>query len=171
MIIERLVLPPLDNNTYVLSNNGYCLIVDPSSSEDIIEEKLKGKELVGILVTHYHFDHIGSLEYFKKKYNVNVYDFNTIGKQRVKNFNFEVISTKGHSKDSVSFYFKDSKDMFVGDFIFYETIGRTDLVGSDEEDMAYSLSFLRRMDSSIKIYPGHGYTTTLQHELECNPYL
>ena len=38
--------------------------------------------------------------------------------EKVKNFKFEVIPTKGHSKDSVSFYFKDSNDMFVGDFIF-----------------------------------------------------
>ena len=61
--------------------------------------------------------------------------------------------------------------MFVGDFIFYETIGRTDLEGGDNEEMAYSLSSLRKMDEKIKLYPGHGFTTTLLHELECNPYL
>ena len=61
--------------------------------------------------------------------------------------------------------------MFVGDFIFYETIGRTDLSGVDEEEMAYSLMSLRKMDEAIKLYPGHGQLTTLSHELKYNPYL
>ena len=173
MQIEKLVLEPLDNNCYILVNNGYALVVDPSSEVEKIEDVLKGQNalLVGILVTHYHYDHVGALDSLVKKYNVSVYDYKTIGRQKIKNFKFEVIPTKGHSKDSVSFYFKESKDMFVGDFIFYETIGRTDLEGGDNEEMAYSLSLLRKMDEKIKLYPGHGFTTTLLHELECNLYL
>lgn len=173
MKIIREILEPLDNNCYILVNNGYALVVDPSSEVEKIESVLKGQNalLVGILVTHYHYDHVGALDSLVKKYNVSVYDYKTIGKQKIKNFKFEVIPTKGHSKDSVSFYFKESNDMFVGDFIFYETIGRTDLEGGDNEEMAYSLSLLRKMDEKIKLYPGHGFTTTLLHELECNPYL
>ena len=75
------------------------------------------------------------------------------------------------AKESLRKYFKDSNDMFVGDFIFYETIGRTDLTGGDEEEMAYSLMSLRKMDEAIKLYPGHGQLTTLSHELKYNPYL
>lgn len=173
MRIEKLVLEPLDNNCYVLKNNGYALVVDPSSEEDVIEKCLKelDVELVGILITHYHYDHIGALDYFVNKYDIPVFDYRSLGLKKVKNFKFEVIPTKGHSKDSVSFYFKDSNDMFVGDFIFYETIGRTDLTGGDEEEMAYSLMSLRKMDEAIKLYPGHGQLTTLSHELKYNPYL
>lgn len=173
MQIEKLVLEPLDNNCYVLKNNGYALVIDPSSEEDVIEKCLKelDVELVGILVTHYHYDHIGALDYFVNKYDIPVFDYRSLGLKKVKNFKFEVIPTKGHSKDSVSFYFKDSNDMFVGDFIFYETIGRTDLTGGDEEEMAYSLMSLRKMDETIKLYPGHGQLTTLSHELKYNPYL
>lgn len=173
MKVIRKILEPLDNNCYILINNGYALVVDPSGEQEKIEKTLKEEnaELVGILVTHYHYDHVGALDGLLKKYNVNVYNYKTIGKQKVKNFKFEVIPTKGHSNDSVSFYFKETKDMFVGDFVFYETIGRTDLEGGNDEDMAYSLSALTKMDKDIKLYPGHGYTTTLEHELECNPYL
>lgn len=173
MKVIRKILEPLDNNCYILINNGYALVVDPSGEQEKIEKTLKEEnaELSGILVTHYHYDHVGALDGLEEKYNVNVYNYKTIGKQKVKNFKFEVIPTKGHSKDSVSFYFKETKDMFVGDFVFYENIGRTDLDGGDDEEMAYSLSALTKMDKNIKLYPGHGYTTTLEHELECNPYL
>ena len=41
MQIEKLVLEPLDNNCYVLKNNVYALVIDPSSEEDVIEKCLK----------------------------------------------------------------------------------------------------------------------------------
>ena len=90
-------------------------MVDPSSEVEKIEDVLKGQNalLVGILVTHYHYDHVGALDSLVKKYNVSVYDYKTIGKQKIKNFKFEVIPTKGHSKDSVSFYFKESKRILL----------------------------------------------------------
>lgn len=173
MQIERLILEPLCNNCYILSKNGFALIVDPSSEEDKIEKYLKDNnlELRGILITHYHFDHIGALPYFRDKYKVNVYDYKTLGKVKCANFKFEVIPTKGHSKESVSFYFKDSNDMFVGDFVFAGSIGRMDLEGGDEEEMAYSLRCLKSMSDDIKLYPGHGDVTTLKREKEVNPYL
>lgn len=173
MKIDTLVLPPLDNNCYIVSNNNDAIIIDPSSSENLIEKHLKDNNLnlVAIFVTHYHFDHVGALSYLKDKYNVKVYDFNTIGKFKIANMKIEVIPTKGHSNDSVSFFFKDTLDMFVGDFIFLESIGRTDLEGSDEEEMAYSLNMIKNYDKNIKLYPGHGEMTTLSHELIYNPYL
>ena len=173
MQIEKLVLEPLDNNCYVLKNNGYALVVDPSSEEDVIEKCLKelDVELVGILITHYHYDHIGALDYFVNKYDIPVFDYRTLGLKKVKNFKFEVIPTKGHSKDSVSFYFKDSNDMFVGDFIFMGSIGRMDLEGGNEEEMAYSLRCLKEMNKNTKLFPGHGMITTLEREIKENPYL
>lgn len=173
MKIERLILEPLDNNCYILSENNCAIIIDSSSEENKIEEYLTKNNLtlISIFITHYHFDHIGALDYFIKKYNVKVYDYKQIGKFKEGPFKFQVISTKGHSNDSVSFYFEDSKDLFVGDFIFEGSIGRMDLEGGDEEEMSYSLRELKKFDKNTKIYPGHGNTTTLSYELLNNPYL
>ena len=173
MKIDTLVLPPLDNNCYIVSNNNDAIIIDPASSGDVIEKFLKDNNLnlVAIFITHYHFDHIGALEYFKNKYNVDIYDYNKIGKYKIANLKVEIIPTMGHTKDSVSFFFKDTLDMFVGDFIFLESIGRMDLEGGDEEEMEYSLKVLKTYDKNTKLYPGHGEKTTLSHELSYNPYL
>lgn len=172
MKIKRLILPPLDNNCYIISNNGEAIIVDPSSNEKLIEKYIEENNLktVAIFITHYHFDHIGALDYFKKK-NIKVYDYTTIGKHKIANLDFTILSTKGHSMDSVSFYLKKTNDLFVGDFIFKKDIGRMDLEGGDEEEMAYSLKMIKELPKNTKIYPGHDETTTLEYELLNNPYL
>ena len=61
--------------------------------------------------------------------------------------------------------------MFVGDFIFKESIGRTDLPGGDNIDMKKSLEKILTYDEHIKLYPGHDDETTLKYEKENNPFL
>ena len=80
-------------------------------------------------------------------------------------FNFEVIYTPGHKEDLITIYFKKEKVMFTGDFIFKGTIGRTDLVGSNHNDMLDSLNRISKYDKDIVIYPGHGHSTILGDEV------
>ena len=89
----------------------------------------------------------------------------------VGDFKFQVILTPGHSKDSISFYFPEENKMFVGDFIFQESIGRCDLPGGSEIEMKNSLERLKKYSKEITLYPGHGEVTTLDYELTHNPYL
>ena len=60
MEIEILELGFLDTNCYILTKNDKCIVIDPAADYKKINAKLKGKELVGILVTHHHPDHIGA---------------------------------------------------------------------------------------------------------------
>ena len=62
---------------------------------------------------------------------------------QIGDFTVQVIYTPGHSKDSITFYFKDEKVMFVGDFIFKESIGRCDLPGGSESEMQESIQKLK----------------------------
>lgn len=61
--------------------------------------------------------------------------------------------------------------MFSGDFIFKESIGRCDLPGGSESDMAKSLEKIKTYAKDIVIYPGHGDKTTIGYELENNDFL
>lgn len=65
------------SNTYLLSDLEYntCLIIDPGLDEELIEAKIRELEYepIGIIVTHGHFDHIGSVAYFQKKYGIPYY--------------------------------------------------------------------------------------------------
>ena len=60
--------------------------------------------------------------------------------------------------------------MFVGDFIFRESVGRTDLPGGNTIDMLESIKKIKTYPDDIVLQPGHGINTTLGYEKEHNMY-
>ncbi len=171
MKIEKIETGYLEENCYVVWVNNDCLIIDPGDDFDKIKAMVGNKKVLAVLVTHYHFDHIGALEDVKEYYNVDVIDYNSNKNQNVGPFSFEIILTPGHKEDAVTYYFKDEKIMFVGDFLFKGTIGRCDLEGGNFDEMMKSLDMIKEYNLNIKLYPGHGENTTLKEELENNPYM
>lgn len=157
MKIENLVVGDLATNCYLLSINEECIIIDPGDEFSKIKKAIKDKKVVGCLLTHFHFDHIGALEEVLSYYDLE------INKVKSNNFCFEIIETPGHTSDSKTFYFPKDKIMFTGDFIFNHSIGRTDLGGNDE-DMKNSLAKFKQYDDDIILYPGHGPSTILKKE-------
>jgi len=77
---------------------------------------------------------------------------------------FTVLHLPGHSPGSAAFWDKSAGVLFSGDTLFAGACGRTDLPGGSERDMLASLQRLSEMDGSIKVYPGHGETTTIEDE-------
>ena len=71
----------------------------------------------------------------------------------------------------MTFYFEEDKAMFIGDFIFKESIGRTDLPGGSDSEMRESIKKILSYPDDTKLFPGHDDETTLGYEKENNPYL
>ncbi len=157
MEIKNLILGELRTNCYIVTKNNKCLIIDPASDADIIKKACENYQVEGILVTHHHFDHILALKELETFYHLKHNTHNN-------SFLYEIIKTPGHTKDSISFYFKEDKVMFTGDFLFFRTIGRCDLETSSIKDMKCSLNKIKAYDDNIKVYPGHGKPTTLGDE-------
>ena len=175
MEIERVITGTLDENCYILKKDGKCLLIDPGSDSDKIKKSMGDNKLVGILVTHSHFDHVGSLrDFLKSNRKLMVYkksNLSDLEEKEIEPFKFKCYYTPGHSSDSLSFYFAEVNTLFVGDFIFKNTIGRTDLPTGSETDMKKSLAKLEEFNNDTKIYSGHGDLTTLEEERKNNPYL
>lgn len=163
MQINRVIVGDLETNCYILTINNKCLVIDPGDEIDKIKEVIGTKEVVGVIVTHYHFDHIGALNYFDDSL---VIDKNSLEEKEydIDGFKFEIIYTPGHKEDCITIYFKEYNVMFTGDFIFEGTIGRMDLVGGNTLDMKNSLEKIKKYDKNIKVYPGHGESTYLYKE-------
>jgi len=172
MEIKKVVVGELEENCYVLTIDNECLVIDPGDEVEKIKEEIADKKVLGVLITHHHFDHVGALKEILESYNTVVYDFNNLKEQEYKigSFTFDVIYNPGHTDDSISFYFKEDRVMFVGDFIFLESIGRCDLDGGSFIKMKQSIDNLTKIKENITLYPGHGIKTTLDYEKRCNSF-
>jgi len=159
-------------NCYLLDIDNKILVIDPGDDIDKIVNRIGDREVVGVIITHYHFDHIGVLNEIVNRYDTNVYDRNNMdeGEFRIGDFKFDVIYTPGHKEDCISIYFVDEKIMFVGDFIFRDSIGRVDLPGGNIYDMIDSINKIKEYNRDIIFYPGHGESTRLGYEIDNNMY-
>lgn len=176
-----------------------CL--NPNDDATTLLESIKGFEVEAILITHGHFDHISGIDAIVEQTNCPVYVFHkesdwlsnaeknlcfmipetveikskpteiNLGPLELPNFKFEVILTPGHTSGSVSYVMEDH--IFDGDFIFKDSMGRTDLPTGSESDMETAmLKFIEKYeDSEMTLHPGHGPQTTLKREIQLNPYL
>jgi hydroxyacylglutathione hydrolase len=164
----------------------------------LLEHNAKLKYL---LLTHGHFDHILGVNYFRNKYNCEVllHEADRILIERMPEFakafglppaeiqkvdryinendtikfagtQIKVIHTPGHTQGCVCYLVND--DLFTGDTLFYESVGRTDLPGGSFKQIVSSIKEkLFVLDDNIKVYPGHGPTSTIGHEKANNQFV
>lgn len=59
--IEMLVLGPIQNNTYLISDGTALICVDPAAELNRIIAAIGDRKLDAIFVTHHHNDHVGAL--------------------------------------------------------------------------------------------------------------
>ena len=84
----------------------------------------------------------------------------------------EVIHVPGHSPGGMVLYDKADGVAFVGDSIFQNSIGRTDLEGGDFETLIHSLiSKVLILPDKTVLLSGHGEPTTVESEKKHNPFL
>jgi glyoxylase-like metal-dependent hydrolase (beta-lactamase superfamily II) len=171
MSVLQIPVGPMQNFTYLIwdDETKEAAIIDPSWDLDKVlkEAEAKSLKIRYILNTHTHHDHCLGNEYVKKKTGAE-----TIGGKGAKvklakvvgdgeqiplgRTHTKVISTPGHSPDSICYLFQGN--LFTGDTLFVGECGRTDLPGGSAEDLYESLfNKILRLDDSIKVYPGHDY--------------
>lgn len=176
MEIKKLVVGPLLTNCYILFSEKEAIVIDPGAGLKEILKEIEGKKLNYIILTHYHWDHTLAVQKLKEKSRAKILihkeerDFIKfqpdqfldggeeikIGKDYLK-----IIHTPGHTKGSISILGENF--IFVGDTIFEDGFGRTDLPGGSEKELKETLKKLKKIiRPEIKIYPGHGETFFLK---------
>lgn len=81
----------------------------------------------------------------------------------------KVLHTPGHSKGSISLLGDDA--VFTGDTLFAGSIGRYDLPSASYKEIMHSIKRLATLPEHVKVYPGHGPTSTIGKEKNSNPFL
>ena len=194
MKIETLVLGDFSVCTYVVSNGNECIIIDPGKDTDKIIEKISGRKLCAILLTHAHFDHIEGLEYLRSKFSAPIYihenDVDMLGDceknlserfcpSPIEIFSPEKTLTNGEKFTVAGLEFelihtpghslgssvyRCCDVLFTGDTLFNGCCGRCDLYGSSPSDMRASLDKLFSIKENLKVYPGHSNSTCLDEQ-------
>jgi len=84
---------------------------------------------------------------------------------------FKVIFTPGHTQGSCCYYFEEAGFLVSGDTLFEESVGRTDFpTGSMSQIVRSITEKLYVLPDETKVYPGHGNSTTIEHEKKYNPF-
>ena len=81
----------------------------------------------------------------------------------------KVLHTPGHSKGSISLL--GDNVVFTGDTLFAGSIGRYDFPDASYKEIMNSLKRLATLPDHLKVYPGHGPTSTIGQEKRSNPFL
>ena len=200
MIFLKAVVGPIETNCYIVGceTTRECFVVDPGADPEIITELLSRHKLVprAIINTHAHADHIGANAdlklpiYIHKNespllsdslLNLSGYTGGAVISPVASRFikepevitigtlSLKVLDTPGHSPGGISLL--GETFVITGDALFKESIGRTDLPGSDEALLCASLKKLSILDEKLAVFPGHGPQSTIGHELRHNQWI
>ena len=171
-----------DNFGYLLSNKkGEVLAIDPFDA-NLYLKKIEDKKLnlVGILATHYHPDHIDGIPSLLNEKLVPVvgpesseapnFVTHLVGNEtfNVEGFELEAHFLPGHSKSHSVFRETKKNFLFVGDILFHLGCGR--VIDSEPQTLFESLQNIKDFPSYSEIFVGHDYRE-VNHRfcMEINP--
>lgn len=78
MKVEIVKVGYLETNCYLLEKNGKVLVIDPGDEFYKIKDAIGEKKVIGVVITHYHDDHIGALKELIDEFDVNTYDVHNL---------------------------------------------------------------------------------------------
>ena len=157
-----------DNYIWVMQSGSDISVIDPGDASPVIELINTNKlNLVDILLTHHHFDHVGGTLELKKQIDGKVYgpagniegiDIHVSESDMVKtlDYEFSVLETPGHTLDHIAYVEKQKNLVFCGDTLFSGGCGR--VFEGTFEQMHNSIQKLNQLNPETLIYCAHEYT-------------
>jgi hydroxyacylglutathione hydrolase len=158
-----------DNYIWTLRDARHAAVVDPGDAQPVLDYLARERlELVAILATHHHADHVGGVAALLERYPVPVYGprgepIATLthavgGGDRVAirqlDVAFDVLDIPGHTRAHIAYY--GANMLFCGDTLFACGCGR--VFEGTPEQMYASLAKLAALPDETLVYCGHEYT-------------
>ena len=156
-------------NTWILGMTGgrSAVLVDPGPADEAHLDAVVGcldrrdVSIRSILLTHGHLDHSAGSRLFADRFNAPVLALDPHHVLGDEGLEIEVVSTPGHSSDSLSFFVRGHGLILTGDTV----LGRgTTVVAHPDGSMAEYLGSLHRLQElagttgATIMLPGHGPT-------------
>lgn len=181
--LARAAVDPMDNNVYLLHEDGRGLLIDAPGDPEAIEKLAEeaGVSVETILITHRHNDHTGALERLVKSTGAKVVasyldapaipvapdvelrhgDTISFAEREL-----PVALLRGHTPGGLALAAKvDGRvHLFVGDSLFPDGLGKTVSEGDFARLFRDVTARLFDVFDDAVVHPGHGKDTTLSAE-------
>lgn len=198
MIIKTILAGMYEENCYLVIDEATkeLAIIDPGGQANLLADEIKllGGKPKFILLTHEHADHVGAVVELVNKFNVPFY-VNKADEEYMEKDNFvfgslpkasgylnegdtlnlgkhviKVIETPGHTPGGICFLIGDK--LFTGDTLFQCSVGRSDFLGGNGMQLIKNIKEkLMSLNDDVKVFPGHGPSSTIGYEKRNNPFL
>lgn len=175
----------VDNNVWLVGDDAEVIVIDPAHDPQAIRQAIGKREVMAVLLTHGHDDHIRAAAQFSDEVDAPlflnpedqmlwdaVYPERDIDAEIHEGDSFTVagitltaLHTPGHSPGSTCFYSEDLGVLFSGDTLFNGGPGATGRSYSSFETIIDSIrSKLLTLPAETVVNTGHGAATTIGDE-------
>jgi glyoxylase-like metal-dependent hydrolase (beta-lactamase superfamily II) len=175
----------VDNNIWIVGDDEDVVVFDAAHSAEPIVQAVAGRNVVAVVCTHGHNDHVTVAPELGKTLDAPVLlhpaddvlwrmthpdeDFRSVDDGLVLHageVELRALHTPGHSPGSVCWYAPDLGAVFSGDTLFSGGPGATGRSYSDFPTILESISGrLGTLPGPTVVYTGHGDTTTIGDEI------
>ncbi|GAA4413225.1 MBL fold metallo-hydrolase [Actinokineospora soli] len=174
----------VDNNVWIVGDDREVVIIDPAHDADEILGAIADRDVLAILCTHAHDDHINAAEDLATATDARVYlhpadeplwrmvypddDYDPLHDGQtftVAGVDLVVMHTPGHAPGAVCFHAPDLGVVFTGDTLFQGGPGATGRSYSDYDTIVDSITErLFALPPETVVHTGHGDSTTIGEE-------
>ncbi|WP_156755437.1 MBL fold metallo-hydrolase [Actinokineospora pegani] len=174
----------VDNNVWLVGDDSEVLVIDAAHDANAILRAVGDRNLVGIVCTHAHDDHINAAlqlsqaadapihlhpaddELWRRVYPANEYRPLADGQRfAVAGTELTVVHTPGHAPGAVCLHAPELRTLFSGDTLFQGGPGATGRSFSDFPTIIDSITDkILTLPADTEVRTGHGDSTTVGGE-------